>query len=453
MTASRHMHPSHRRAQPAPVLWLIAALAIATALGVLGGCNGSASSDDATAAAAESTAVGDDVSKDAETPGDEDDEKPSRERAVTVNVAEVVRGELVLPVIAEGTIRAPRSTEIRTEIKGQIARLLVTEGTRVKAGDVIARLDAREHRVAYDEARSTYLERLSRLAVEDDRLVTNPDAASTESDLETKITALERQEARGEITRAERLERELTLQVEALKHGAYRTDVVAARSGISSAHAAMERAELDLERTEIRAPFAGVVSDITVSEGEQITANERIAKIVDDVHVEAEVGVLESDLRGLEEGRPVLLEISALEDTIPVTLDVLSPEVDPETRTCRVLMRLESKGRVRPGMFVRALIAGNVVPDCLIVPHEAVLTRDGRPLVFKVEGDRAKWTYVDLGRSNDHLVEIRSVLRGGSLEPGDRVIVSGHLTLAHDAKVKVRKTVTTRDPWSRDVEP
>jgi multidrug efflux pump subunit AcrA (membrane-fusion protein) len=98
-------------------------------------------------------------------------------------------------------------------------------------------------------------------------------------------------------------------------------------------------------------------------------------------------------------------------------------------------------------MFARALIAGERFEDRLLVPREAVLTRDGRPLVFKVEGDRAKWLYVELGASNDHLVEIKSVLQGGTLDPGDRVVVSDHLTLAHDAKIKVRKTVKVVDPW------
>jgi hypothetical protein len=81
------------------------------------------------------------------------------------------------------------------------------------------------------------------------------------------------------------------------------------------------------------------------------------------------------------------------------------------------------------------------------VPREAVLMRDGRPLVFKVEGDRAQWLYVELGVNNDHLVEVIGVLQGGTLDPDDRVVVSDHLTLAHEAKIKVRKTVSTSDPW------
>jgi RND family efflux transporter MFP subunit len=454
MSPVPHTSIRRRRPQGAPAVYLAIVVAIVASLGLLSGCGGDASSEDAAADSTAAPAGGDEAAA-AETSDEGDEEesdRPSRERATTVNVAEVIRGDLVLPVVAEGTIRAPRSTEIRTEIKGRVEKLLIAEGTRVSAGDVLARLDAREHRVAYDEARSAYLEKLSRLAVEERRLDPPPGAAAVESTLEDQIAALEREEARGSISRAERLEREVALQLDALEQGAYRSDVIAARSGIASAHAAMERAALDLERTRIRAPFDGVVSDITVSEGEQVTANQRVAKLVDDVRVEAEVGVLESDLGGLAVGRPVLLEVPALGDTLLVTLDVLSPEVDPATRTCRVLMRLDGSGRVRPGMFVRAYIAGDVVEDCLIVPHEAVLTRDGRPLVFKVDDERAKWTYVELGRGNDYLVEIRNVLRGGSLTPGDQVIVSGHLTLAHDAKVRVRRTITPHDPWSLEAE-
>jgi len=98
-------------------------------------------------------------------------------------------------------------------------------------------------------------------------------------------------------------------------------------------------------------------------------------------------------------------------------------------------------------MFVRALIAGETFRDRLLVPREAILTRDDRPLLFKVEDNRAKWLYVQLGESNDDLIEITKVLQGGPLAPGDKVIVSDHLTLTHEAKVKVKKTLPNKDPW------
>ena len=112
-------------------------------------------------------------------------------------------------------------------------------------------------------------------------------------------------------------------------------------------------------------------------------------------------------------------------------MDVISPMLDQATRTIEVLVRFENpEGRYRPGMFVRAQIAGWVYQDKLVAPKSALLIRDNRTLVFKKDGDRAKWLYVDTGLKNDDWVEIIAVHSGGRLAPGDKVVVSDHLTLA-----------------------
>ncbi len=98
-------------------------------------------------------------------------------------------------------------------------------------------------------------------------------------------------------------------------------------------------------------------------------------------------------------------------------------------------------------MFVRAWIAGEVLADRLLVPRQAIVTRDGRPVLFRVEDDRAKWVYVQLGRQNDQLVEIARVDQGGPLDPGSQIIVSNHLTMTHDAKIRVRETIEVPDLW------
>ena len=96
---------------------------------------------------------------------------------------------------------------------------------------------------------------------------------------------------------------------------------------------------------------------------------------------------------------------------------------------------------------VRAEIAGIVFHDKLLAPKSALLIRDNRPLVFKREDDRARWLYVDIGLENEEWVEILKVHSGGSLAPDEEVVVSDHLTLAHEAKIKIRKTVPPVDKW------
>jgi multidrug efflux pump subunit AcrA (membrane-fusion protein) len=170
---------------------------------------------------------------------------------------------------------------------------------------------------------------------------------------------------------------------------------------------------------------------------------------VDNVDLEAEVGVLESDLAGVAVGRPAIVVVPALDESLRVKVDVVSPNIDSDSRTCRVLLRVRNEGgHLQPGMFVRASIAGRIYPDKLMVPTEAILTRDGRPLLFKVEDKQAKWVYVKIGLRNDRFVEIERVLQGGPLDEGTLVIVSDHLTLSHDAKVRVKKVVDMTVAWA-----
>jgi len=421
----------------------------------LAGCGSGESSGDGDTAGKDSTAA---AAEPSAAPAEERDAKPApadtgsaneksaekKERATSVNAALVIRGDLVVPVVAEGTVRSLHSTEIKAEISGRITTIHAKEGQVVRKANLIVRLDSREYEVAAAEARSRYLQALSALAVEEDSI----DVIERSPELKQTIRELEKLEEQGSITREERLAREIALDLQALRGGAFRTDMVAARSGVTAARAAVERAYLNLERTEIRAPFTGVISGLRLSTGEQIIAGQSVCSLVNNVELEAVVGVLEADIGHLEPGRRALLVLPALDDSLEGQIGVISPQFDRSTRTCDVLLRVDNTdGRVRPGMFVRAIIAGETLEDRLLVPREAILTRDGRPLLFKVQDDRAAWLYVELGRQNDSLVEIKQVLQGGSLAEGDRVVVSNHLTLSHDAKIDVKTTVPVRDPW------
>ena len=382
-----------------------------------------------------------------DTPGDTSSaNKPKKERSVSVNVSRAVRADLIRPVVAEGKIRARHTAELHSEIVGRAARLAAEEGQTVRRGQLILKLDDREYEMAAEEARARYLQSLSLLTVEDADIDTA--MVTHAKEMRDQLSDLAQQEKNGKISRDERLAREIALDVQALKDGKFRGEVAAARSGVAVARADLERARLNLERTEIRAPFDGVITGLTLSPGQQVMVNQTICSLVDNINIEAEVGVLEADVGKIAPGGAAILAVPALSDTFDVKVDVVSPQFNRDTRTCQVLMRLKNEGgRLRPGMFARALIAGERFEQRLLVPREAILTRDGRPLIFKVEDGRAKWLYVELGVSNDYMVEVTSVLQGGTLDPDDKVIVSDHLTLAHDAKIKVRKTVPPNDPW------
>jgi RND family efflux transporter MFP subunit len=375
--------------------------------------------------------------------------KKKKERSTSVSAAPVIRGDLVVPVVAEGSIRARNATEIKFEIGGRIDELWVREGQRVRKGQKLAGLDDREYQLALEEANARYLQGLGQLAVEEEGY----DSRKAERTLTERRSELAQLESDGTITREERLDRELQAGMDAVREGAYRRELLEVRSGVAAARADATRAKLDIERCTLLAPFSGVITALDLTAGERVQVGQTLCRLVDDVNIEAAVGVLESDLGAVRAGRKAFLTIPALADSIPVKVDVVSPDVDEDSRTCQVLLRLKSREeRVKPGMFVRAAIAGETLEDRLLVPREAIVTRDGRPVVFKIEDGRAKWVYVQLGARNDHLVEIDRVDQGGPLEPGTLVIVDNHLTMTHDAKIKVKKELQIDDPWLERTE-
>lgn len=371
--------------------------------------------------------------------------KKSREKSTTVNAAKVFRGELVVPVIAEGTIRTRHFADVRAEIGGRITKIHVQEGQLVRKGQTIAELDGREYQIMVEEAHARYLASIGQIAVEKELLGQEDDTA----DIRAKLDELAELERRGKITRDQKRDQEVEITVQALQDGHFRRELIESRSGLNQARADEDRARLNLSRTTIKAPFSGTVSNLTLSAGHLLGVGETICSLIDNINVEADVGVLESELGGLEEGRPVLLFLPALEETLRAKVDVISPSIDTDSRTCQVLIRFQNDaGKVRPGMFVRAAIAGKIYPDRLLIANEAILSRDGRPLVFRVEDNKAKWVYLKLGLRNDQFSEVASVLQGGPLDPGTLIVVSNHLTLSHDAKVKVRKVVDNRIAWT-----
>jgi HlyD family secretion protein len=289
--------PDFNRTATRPVLFLLLLL---LTVGV--GCSSTAEGEEP--ADGEKSAEGGDSKSKAKADGDdaepaEEKKKPkkAKERITSIVASEVVRGDLVLPVIAEGSIRARNEAEIKFEIAGRLIEIHVIEGQRVRKGDTLATIDDRDYQLSLEEANSRYLQALGQLAVEEDGY----SGEGTERTLTERVSELKRLEQEGLITREERLDRELDLGMEAVRDGAYRRELLEVRSGLATARRDIARLELDLERTLILAPFDGVITELFVDEGERAQIGDTLCRLVDDVNIEARVGVLESDLGAVKE--------------------------------------------------------------------------------------------------------------------------------------------------------
>jgi RND family efflux transporter MFP subunit len=111
----------------------------------------------------------------------------------------------------------------------------------------------------------------------------------------------------------------------------------------------------------------------------------------------------------------------------------LAPSMDALTRALEAEVLLDNEGgTMRPGMFVEVTIVAERRENVTVVPRDAVTERDGKPVVFLVDGQRASRREVALGVGDDDVVEIRE-----GVSPGQRVVVRGLETLTDGAKVRV----------------
>ena len=162
--------------------------------------------------------------------------------------------------------------------------------------------------------------------------------------------------------------------------------------------------------------------------------------MVDMGNLRIEAAVLEHDLPLIRVGGLATVTTAAA-PSAPVTgrVSAVLPLVDSATRAGRALVRVEEQRLLRPGMYADVRLESTRLPDRIIVPAPSVIEREGRPLVFVVKNGRAQWTYVNPGRSNGVDTEILPDSSTGQIPVavGDTVLVEGHLTLTHDAPVRV----------------
>jgi len=173
----------------------------------------------------------------------------------------------------------------------------------------------------------------------------------------------------------------------------------------------------------------------------QVTAGKVLLKLVDVSRLLVDVEVLENEIGNVSMGSKAGVTVSAYpQETFDGRVVAINPVVDPKSKTVKVTVELQERsgsggragGQLRPGMYATAKVQTLILRNRLLVPREALLVRDQRTLVFVARDGLAKWHYVEVGEWNEELIEIKS-----GIAAGDTVIVSGHYTLAHDAKIRV----------------
>jgi len=367
-----------------------------------------------------------------------------------------------------GEISAQRSSELGLERGGELTQVLVEEGDRVSKGQPLARLDTRNL-----QAQRKQLEaRLSGALAQLEQLETGPrqeDIAAArarvrnlEKELELKEIQRSRREflyQEGAISREQRDEfatqeevlearlDEAKSELEELLNGTRKEEIAAQRATVQELEASIEDIDVTLSKSVLKAPFNGIVSQRYIDEGTVIQTGQAVIRLVENALPEARIGLPTTMTNNLSIGSSQTVTINSQE--FSATVSAILPEVDPETRTQEVFLKLDAYGSVSD---LRAAITKTSPGQTVRLIRKQTIDSEGYwvPLSSLTKGVRGLWTAYVVVESSEgdgwevqqQAVEIlhqdsdRAYVRG-TLQVSDRIVASGTHRLVPRQRVSV----------------
>ncbi len=322
------------------------------------------------------------------------------------NFAVAVRRELSAGPSISGALTAARQAALRAEIAGVVTQTLIEQGESVRAGQILVRLDDSAIRDAVLSARS---------------------AARTAN--EAVLVAKRNAE------RSERLAQAGALAERDLEQA--RWSAMNAEAALADANARLANADKQLDKTSVRAPFAGIVSERPANLGDVLQIGNPVVTVVDPASLRLEATVPASALSALRLGSPVDFQVSGFEGkSFTGRVERINPSVDPATRQVRIYAAIPNvAGRLVAGLFAEGRVATDQ-RTVLAVPLTALDLKGTGPMIRRLRGGRVEIVMVELGLQDDvlQMVEIRT-----GLVPGDTVLVGPSAALAVGTPVRIVK--------------
>jgi membrane fusion protein (multidrug efflux system) len=316
--------------------------------------------------------------------------------ATPVRIAKAERKTFDYLINASGKVEAVDQIMVVAERSGYLDELTVKEGDYVERGKILARMDQTESLIKLEKAR---------IGLKNAKVAYQSEAFNFPTILNDSIDARRR-------------------EIE---------DFLMVKSGQYAAEIELKEAELDLEKTIIKAPTSGRVADMNVKRGSMVNAGDELFEIINTNQLELKVKVLESDINLISLGQKAeIFPVGGSAEGISGSVKSINPKVDENGLVQVGILIAQAKGLL-PGMNARAIIRAPQ-NNSIVVPKEAVVYRSQRPVVFTIEKDESKWNYVEVGKDNGKEVEILS-----GVDPGMTVITSNNLQLAHQAPVQIVK--------------
>lgn len=333
-------------------------------------------------------------------PSTDTEKRQYTEQQNPVEITVLQKGTFRKELVNNGKLVALRKSELQFRVGEQLERLSFRNGDAVKAGQIIADLNP-----------FTYRQQLGN------------------AQIQLKKTRLEMQNVLiGQGYN--------TMDSTAIPPHIY--EMASVRSGFAEASQSLKTALFNLESTRLVAPFSGKLANITQKQYDRVNAGTTFCTLIDDSEFEAEFRIVESEANDILMGSEVQLIPFSDQTVYKGRISEINPVIDANGLIL-VKALVKNPGGLMDGMNVRVLVEKEI-PDQLVVPKSAVLLRDNQEVLFKCTRDTvAFWTYIQTtGENTTSYSVIAHPDKGASLEPGDTIIVSGNLNLAHESKVEVK---------------
>lgn len=355
----------------------------------------------------------------------------SRPQSVEIaTVAQAYPSQTVTLLNATGRVSAQRKASVSTKATGRLEFLGVREGSVVKAGEIIARIENKDVTATQDQAQAAL--------------------RASKANLEQGLA--EMRDAQANFTRSQDLAAKNFISSASLDTAAARFDkskasVASLNGAIDVAQANLRATAVSVEQTLIRAPFDGVVLTKNANVGDIITpfssaadSKGAVVNMADMDTLEVEADVSETSIGKISVGMPVEIQLDAFAELrLAGKISRMVPTIDRSKATLLVKVEfVERDNRVLPDMSAkvaflsRALLAAERAPVVAISPT-AVVKRDGKDVVFVVTENKVKITPVMLGE------KIGDALRVSGVKAGDKVVQAPNEKLLDGATVVVAK--------------
>ena len=385
-------------------------------------------------------------------------EPAEKEPVVPVQTAAVEKTTIEHTVVAEAVLFPLAQSAIVPKISAPVKAFLVTRGSRVREGELLAVLEHQDLAAAavdtkgtYDQAQATYeISTGADLPAEMQKAQLETQAARQMLEAQQKVYdsrqelfqqgALPRKEldlAGVDLTQARNQYEMAQKHLEAMQAIGKQQTLKSAAGQLESAKGKYLGATAQLSYSEIRSPISGVIADRPLYPGEMAAAGTPLLTVMDVSQVIARAHIPQPDAALLKLGDKAAITAPGDDQPTEGKITVISPALDPNSTTVEVWVQAKNpEQRLKPGTSVQLSMLARTIPDALVIPAASLLTaQDGTTTVMVTGSDnRAHQKPVKVGVRQGNQVQIVD-----GVQAGDRVVASGAYGLPDNTPIKAEE--------------